>query len=421
MPIHGEAIDLFAGPGGWDVAARDLGLDVLGIEFDHAACETRRAAGLPTIEGDVRDHRLMATAGYGGLIASPPCQTFSTAGKGAGRAALGDVLSGVRTLAARQHFDASAFSDERTGLVLEPLVWALTAIDAVRPFQWIALEQVPTVLPVWEAYAEVLRAEGYSVATGNLHAEQYGVPQTRKRAVLVARLNGEAKLPTPTHSRYYNRSPEKLDDGVLPWVYMAAALGWGMTARPSMTVTGGGSATGGAEPFGNGARKAMRREIEAGRWVYVNGNQANAARRPADRPAPTVHFGAAMNDVRWVQRSNYSAGSSTGSSAEERGRTERGLDQPSVTVTGKGFQWVERDVRWAPSMVRVSVEEAAILQSFPAGYPWQGCKTKQYQQVGNAVPPLLARAVLSTVLAAAEYSARWRDEAQPTLFGPEAS
>src|SRR5690606_34296472 len=155
MATHGEAIDLFAGPCGWDVAARDLGLDVLGIEFDHAACETRRAAGLPTIEGDVRDHRLLATAGYGGLIASPPCQTFSTAGKGAGRAALGDVLSGVRTLAARQHFDASAFSDERTGLVLEPLVWALTAIDAVRPFQWIALEQVPTVLPVWEAYAEV--------------------------------------------------------------------------------------------------------------------------------------------------------------------------------------------------------------------------------------------------------------------------
>src|SRR5690606_31808086 len=255
MPIHGEAIDLFAGPGGWDVAARDLGLDVLGIEFDHAACETRRAAGLPTIEGDVRDHRLMPTPGTGGPTPPPPGQRFSPGGKGAGRAALGDVLTGVKTLAARQHFDASAFSDERTGLVLEPLVWALTAIDAVRPFQWIALEQVPTVLPVWEAYAEVLRAEGYSVATGNLHAEQYGVPQTRKRAVLVARIDGEAKLPTPTHSRYYNRSPEKLDDGVLPWVCMAEALGWGMTARPSMTVTGGGSATGGAEPFGNGARK----------------------------------------------------------------------------------------------------------------------------------------------------------------------
>jgi hypothetical protein len=56
-------------------------IEPLGIELDHAACETRRAAGLATAEADVTTLDPADFAPCDLLIASPPCQGFSTAGK----------------------------------------------------------------------------------------------------------------------------------------------------------------------------------------------------------------------------------------------------------------------------------------------------------------------------------------------------
>lgn len=301
------AVDLFAGPGGWDLACEKLGIGSLGIEFDAAACATRRAYGLPTVEGDVRDFGPEVFPEAEGLIASPPCQTFSAAGNGAGRKALDKVLLGIQQVA--DGGDAPAFDDERTGLVLEPLRWALEG-----DYRWLAFEQVPAVLPVWEAMAVVLRGRGYSVATGRLNAEQFGVPQTRKRAILVARRDRLVSLPQPTHSRYYSRRPDHLDLGVERWVSMAEALSWGM--------------------------------------VYRASKQRNASLRSPEYPAPTLAFGHDYNSAGWLG---------------------------------------------SPSFRSISQAEAATLQTFPPDYPWQGTKGKQFQQIGNAIPPLLAEHVLREV------------------------
>lgn len=408
-----RALDLGAGAGGWDIAAESLGIQVDGVELMPEALATRAAAGLQTVLDDMRgvidtlDLNL-----YDGLIASPPCQKFSTAGKGEGRALL-DLICRIASSITSMHDFAHAatlIGNPDVALVLEPLRVAM----AMRP-RWIAWEQVPPVLPIWEACAVTLRWMGYHVVTGNVQAEQYGVPQTRKRALLLASLDGPVSLPTPTHSRYYNRDPKRLDDGVLPWVSMAEALGWnGDVELRSNYGTGGDSTARGvrgllepaatvtshvdrnmwqARNSGPGATRDPRPDDSPSYTIRASGsgshpsgvewlrsnNTSHAAVRHVDAPAPTIHFAERMNAVTWE--------------AERPSTTFNG--DPRISKPGRhdpaesGSQ--QRDA------IRVTVQEAAVLQSFPADYPWQGSKTKQYLQVGNAIPPLLARAALAAV------------------------
>ena len=130
-----------------------------------------------------------------GLIASPPCQAWSIAGKRLGRQDRPEVIACARELAAgvdSRERRLRACADERSLLTVEPLRWAL----ALRP-RWIALEQVPAVLGLWELFAELLVRHGYHCATGILSAERFGVPQVRKRAFLIASLDG-AGLASPS-------------------------------------------------------------------------------------------------------------------------------------------------------------------------------------------------------------------------------
>ncbi|MCC9741305.1 DNA cytosine methyltransferase [Streptomyces sp. MNU89] len=332
-----KIVDLFAGPGGLDVAAQRLGIPVVGIEWDKDACETRRAAKLSTVEGDVRDFRPatrhspevedklaselehIRTANV--LAGGPPCQTYTVAGNGAGRKALDHVLMLVKRMTDRDktvRLDILG-EDERTGLVLEPLYWALAAIDAGHAYDTIVLEQVPAALRVWEAMGEALAGERYQVAHGILRTEQFGVPQTRRRAVLIARRNGVAALPEPTHRPY--RKGVRREDGdpnLLPWVTMENAL---------------------------------------------------------EREKP------------YVVISNYG----TGGDPKARGR--RRFFEPSATVTGK----ISRNRVVTPrGTERFTVAEAGQLQTFPAEYRWRGRAIAQ--QIGNAIPPRLGIHILAAAL-----------------------
>lgn len=253
----------FAGAGGWDEGARLIGLHgFTGNETDKAACDTATAAGHTRVRADVTT--LVRTGPRWGYIASPPCPPWSRAGSRKGfldQPAIVDHMHRVIADLAWIDYPRDGWHDPDSPLVLEPV----RAVFDLRP-TWIALEQVPDVLPFWELFAVLLRALGYRAWCGILDSEMYGVAQTRDRAILTASVDPAHNVSRPpaTHERYRpNREPAAdLFGELLPWVSMAEALGWGMEARPGMTVTGGGSSTGGAEPFGHGARAGIERERE---------------------------------------------------------------------------------------------------------------------------------------------------------------
>lgn len=176
-----------------------------------------------------------------------------------------------------RHAVRPKLADERSLLVVEPLRW----IIALEP-RYVALEQVPAVLSLWKLYGRMLEERGYWAWAGLLSSERYGVPQTRERAFLMASRHGPVHPPRPTHQEYVPGQPaaeqHTLEGTLLPWVSMADALGWNAEV-PAPTVTAGGSASGGPEPFaGGGVAGSGERVRTRGERKTPGGNEFGTER-----------------------------------------------------------------------------------------------------------------------------------------------
>jgi DNA (cytosine-5)-methyltransferase 1 len=391
-----KAVDLFAGPGGWDEGLLAHGIRPLGIEIDDDACATRAAAGHDTLQADIAK---LEPLGFPCelLIASPPCPTFSVAGEGTGRDDMEMIMQCARNLSigidVRETMTAK-ISDPRSMLVVEPLRWAL----ALRP-RLIALEQVPPVLGLWKYYARVLEGLGYSTWAGVLNAADYGVPQTRERAFLIARLGDEpVHPPLPSHCR---GGAFTIEGELLPWVSMADALGWGATARPYTTLAGG-TAGGPCYDFtgGSGARKQLLKERGEGRWVVRTGRgseQGGGAvvpyERSIDEPAPALDSKVGRGWRVWPHTEP-----STTVAGDPRVSARCHHDAGSQGANAKTTEQVRAGDYEGTEPIRLTVAEASLLQSFRPDYPWQGTKTAIHVQIGNAVPPTMARLVVGSIL-----------------------
>lgn len=253
-----DALEDFAGPGGWDEGAKMLGLKLYGVDYDKAACETARAAGHEREQADVTEHDSPEWARGKGHVSSPSCTLFSMAGSGIGRMVIDALAVGIARIfdgddpatvraetqaliypvAYRAAKDANKkrkpekrWDKDRVkakarldakiaALVLEPA----RRIMELNP-EWVALEQVPEVLPLWQIYGRCLRALGWSVFVVIINAADFGVPQTRRRAILGASRVRQVAPPEPTHAEH----PGDVDlfgDTREKWVCMADALGW---------------------------------------------------------------------------------------------------------------------------------------------------------------------------------------------------
>jgi len=411
------AVDQFAGPGGWDVACRELGIEVVGYELDQTACQTRTLAGLRTVRADVAAVALTEIRyPVEGLIASPPCPAFSSAGKQEGVKDIPSLLSIARHLNAADpdHDEWAPVWDRwvalgrpdwhhpESPLVLEVLRWA----HHFRP-RWIACEQVKEVLPFWRAAAETLQRWGYRTWAGILNSADYGVPQTRRRAILMASLDRQPHAPNPTH-----HDPRKgLPMFGLPWVSMAEALGW---AEATPVNTGHGQA-----PIADSGQPA-RTVVHASRsWLlHTNRDQredGSRQTRPVSEPAPAL---TGKSGGQWKVTTRGDARPQDAFDPEER---------PAKTVTGKEGWTVERpattvcgdarigrpghkdreggEAQFEKDSIKITVREAAILQGFPPDYPWQGTRTAQFRQIGNAIPVGLAKAILEVLVGEAADAA----------------
>lgn len=343
-------IDLFAGVGGLALGFEQVGFDVvIANEYDSSIAQAyiKNRNNPNMIVADITKLPIHETFGkYRGqvdlVVGGPPCQGYSQKGQ-------------RKTINDPRNFLFRYFVD---------------VVKEVSP-RYFVMENVPNLLTAEKGYFKnelitMFTELGYTVNAQVLCAADYGVPQNRNRAFIIGKKNSDKPVDMP-------RKVEKrttIWDAISDLAYLKSGEGEEVSVykRPA-----------------DSKYQTLMRKNSHKVFNHVATNHSKIALERLEMIPPKG--GKEFLPPEHLTKSIYS------------GTWERmDADDISVTITTR-FDTPSSGKFTHPYLNRaISVREAARIQSFPDDFRFYGTKTSQMKQVGNAVPPMLSRAIAESII-----------------------
>ena len=387
-------IDLFAGCGGLSEGFYRQGFKALAhVEIDHWACETLRARmkfygykeyDKAVIEHDITSEDILEKIDavvkkrtVDIIVGGPPCQAYSTAGR---------VRDGKRMAT-----DPRNYLFESYVKILEHYAPKFFVFENVTGLLSARVENSPI-------FPKVLKALGskYKVISDPLvlvhSAADYGVPQLRKRVIVVGVRKDISKdiselYDNVVKTHWNPETPENERSGKKRFVDVRQAIGDLPPVEPGHDAS--------TQKFNYPCDNAFLKLI--GR-PGVNPLMDHVARRHNDLDRErfqvmiTNHWSFGQLRRQMPQYEHEHA------RLFDNSYVVQWWDLPSKTILAHiykdGFQFIHPDEAQKRTF---TVREAARIQSFPDDFEFKGSRTEKYKQIGNAVPPLFAEALARSI------------------------
>jgi DNA (cytosine-5)-methyltransferase 1 len=400
LPWNGfTAASTFSGCGGSSLGYRMAGFRVLyANEFIPAARETYRANAAPYTRLDDRDIRTVTAQSILDLIGlkageldlldgSPPCASFSTAGKR--EKGWGEV---------KKYSDSEQRSDD---LFFE----FARLVDGIQPKVFVAENVSGLIKGSAKGYfleiLAALKACGYRVSARLLDAQWLGVPQARQRLIFVGVRNDlqiDPVHPTPLPYRYSIRD-------ALPWIVSVSSNSshvqtWRGSDTPSPTVTAtipSKSLTvvvgaGGNGPFGTAKWQTLD---EPARTIGAQPVTGNGGAGAGDRLLQVVEPEADIS--RFAIGEQWDKIGPGGQSDKYFQLVRPDADGPSPTITAAGGTSSLAAVTHPTEKRKFSIAELRRICGFPDDFILTGSYAQQWERLGRAVPPVMMSHIAATV------------------------